>query len=419
MKITSINNFISFLLFMSAAIVLSGGCKKKDTETYPEAKTLLMTINFTDNYINPKLGAVVFASDSLGSVIADTLIKGNGKFYIFAKPGIKIPNRFMLTIATWEPSMHNFEISLTTYTQVATSEWTLRGHRPDTLGHFTVNLANVPPSALIIYANAGYANLTTIFNDVKNLCYRDPDDLYIKTDDGNGQKYIWMSGIHPGETYNIDMSSAQTPAYRTIGLSGKYYEARIWGYKDTDYENSLPVMTNYSLGNVPVNNELKVAVLPEYFPGYRTELKLIESWTSGASYTCRVNGDIPAAFQKIDATVQSLTDYPSGKIHIQATGDFTTTNATWQFYGHNNQFFTWKMVGNNTIAEFQLPRLSPSMLQTFPTLSLDSLYFYNAEPTKFPGIASYDAFVNLVFNPANPLSQNKLNASSLIFGQGK
>jgi hypothetical protein len=148
-------------------------------------------------------------------------------------------------------------------------------------------------------------------------------------------------------------------------------------------------------------------------------MKLIESWTSGTSYTCRVNGDIPSSFQKIDASVQSLTDYPSGKINIQTAGDFTTTNATWQFYGSNNQFFTWSMVGNNTITEFQLPNLSPSMLQNFPTLSLDSLYFYNAELSMYPGVASYDAFINLVFNPANPISQNKLNASTLIFGQGK
>ena len=411
---------IPLLIFLFTVVLITTiSCKKEIVETYPEPKKLVMTINFIDNYINPKLGAIVFASDSLGSVIADTLIKGNGKFYIFAKPGIKVPNRFMLTIATWEPSMHNFEIAMKTYTQVKSSEWTLRGHRPDTLGHFTVNLTNVPQSALIIYANAGYSNLTTIYNDVFNLSYVDPDELLVKIEDGLDQKYQWINNIHPGENYNIDMASAQTPALSKISLSGKYYEARIWGFKDTDYENSMPIMTNYSLGNVPVNNEINVAVLPEHFQGYRTEMKLIENWTSGTSYTCRVNGDIPSSFQKIDASVQSLTDYPAGKVAIQSTGDFTTTNATWQFYGHNNQFFTWSMIGNNTITEFQLPSLSPSMLQTFPTLSLDSLYFYNAELFKYPGISSYDAFVNLVFDPANPLAQNKLNASSLIFGQGK
>ena len=382
-------------------------------------KSVLMTVNFTENYINPKLGAILFASDSLGNVIADTTFKGNGKAILYAKPGIKIPSRFMFTIATWEPSMHNFEISLKSYLQVSTSEWTLQGHRPDTLGHFTVNLSNVAQSATILYANSGYANLTTITNDVVNLSYLDPDDLYIKIDDNQSQKYQWISNIHPGETYNIDMASAQTPAFTSISLSGVYYEARIWGFKSTDFENSQPIMTNFTLGEVPAGNQIQVPLLAEHFPAYHTELKLIESWDSAASYTCRQNGDIPAAFQKINARIQSMAVHPSGVVEVHPGGDFTTANVTWQFYAHNNQIFTWTICGPDTTTMFRLPKLSSSLQQTFPTLSTDSLNFYNVELVKFPDLDSYDKFINAVFNPAHPRSQNKLNASTLILGQSK
>lgn len=325
----------------------------------------------------------------------------------------------MLTVATWEPSMHNFEISLKSWMQVTSSQWTFEGHRPDTLGHFTVNLSNVPPSTLILYANAGYANLTTITSNVNNLSYLDPDNLFIKTENSQGNKYLWINDIHPGETYNADLSLAQTPAFSTISLEGKYYEARVWGYKDTDYENSLPFMTSFSLGDVPAGNQVKVSVLPEHFQGYRTELKLVESWDSNMMYTCRVNGGIPASFQKTNGRFLSVHTYPGGKIEVHSAGDITIINPSWQFYGHNNQSFSWTMYGSDTTTTFKLPLLSPSILQMFPTLSLDSLNFLNVELAKYPGIASYNDFLSHLFTPSSPHSQNNLNASTLIYGQSK
>jgi len=407
------------IFFLTGLILGSVGCRKKEAEVDPGSITVLMTLNFKDNFINPKLGAIVFASDSVGHVIADTMYKGNGKFFLDAKPGIKIPSRFMLTIVTWEPSMHDFEISLNSYLQVESSEWTLQGHRPDTLGHVTVSLSNVPQSTLILYANSGYANLTTISNDVIALTYLDPDDLFVKTENSQGQLFRWISDIHPGGIYDVDMASAQAPALTTIGLSGKYYEARIWGYKNTDYENSLPVMTEFSFGDIPAGNFIRVPDLPEHFQGYHTELKQVESWDSSTSYTFRVNGAIPSGFQKIDARVENLTVYPVGKIHLYPSGDFTSTNATWQFYGHNNQSFSWTMHGCDTTKYFKLPKLPESIIQFFPTLSLDSLYFYNVELSKYPDFASYDEIIHHIFNPTHPHSQNKLNASTLIYGQSK
>jgi hypothetical protein len=418
MSENSLVNF--FLLFcLTAGILATPGCKKKDIETYPETRRVLMTVNFTDNYINPKLGAIVFASDSMGNVIADTLVKGNSQVILLANPGVKIPARFMLTIAAWEPSMHNFEISIKSYMQVTSAQWTFKGHRPDTLGHFTVNLINVPPATLILYANAGYANLTTITSNVNNLSYLDPDNLFIKTENSQGQKYLWINDIHPGETYNADLSLAQTPAFSTISLEGKYYEARVWGYKETDYENSLPVMTSFSLGDVPSGNQVQVSVLPGEFQGYRTELKLVENWESNTEYFCRVNGAIPASFQKTDARILSVNTYTGGKIEVHSVGNFTTANSTWQFYGHNNQSFSWTMCGSDTTTTFQLPHLSPSLLQMFPTLSIDSLNFLHVELASYPGIASYNEFLNHLFDPSSPHSQNNLNASTLIFGQSK
>ena len=405
-------------MILMTIMLLSGGCRK-DVETFPEAKTVLMTINFTANYINPKLGAIIFASDSLGNVIADTAFKGNGKLLLYTRPGIKNPLRFTLTIASWEPSMHNFEISMKSYLQVATAEWTLQGHRPDTLGHFTVSLSNIPQPALILYANAGYANLTTNYTDVTDLSYIDPDELYIKIEHNQDEVYKLISGIHPGGTYTVDMSDAVSPVFSNISMSGQYYEARIWGFRDADYENGLPVMTDFSLGSVPAGNLVRVAVLPGHFQGYHSELKLIENWDSMTSYSCRRNGDIPAAFDKIDARVGSVTTHPAGKLEATTYGDFTTTCATWQFYGRNNQSFTWTMSGNNTLADIRLPNLSANMLQTFPTFSLDSLYFFNLELTKYHDLASYQDFLNTIFDPSGPKTQNKLNASALIYGQSK
>ena len=251
------------------------------------------------------------------------------------------------------------------------------------------------------------------------MSYIDQDELYIKLDHNQTQVYKLVDSIHPGGVYTIAMAGAQTPVYSSISISGTSYEARVWGFRDADYENGLPIMTEYDFDNVPAGNSIKVATIPGHFQGYHTELKVVEDLNSMTAYNYRVNGAIPASFVKIAAQVQSVTPLPAGKIDAVTSGDFTTTGATWQFYARNNQSFTWTMYGTNTMTSIRLPNLSPNMLQTFPTLALDSLNFYNLELTKYHGLASYQDFLGTLFNPASPRTQNKLNASTLVYGQSK
>jgi hypothetical protein len=406
------------LIFVVISCLALSSCKKKNEEP-DTAMTPLMILNFTDNYINPKLGAIIFASDPAGKVIADTTFKGNGKVMLYAKPGIAIPPRFTLTIATWEPSMHNFEINIKSYQQVETSEWTMKGHRPDTLGHFTLNLSNVTQAALVLYANSGHSNLTTITDNVVNMSYTDPDELLVTFGSDGEQVYKWITGVHPGGVYNIDMSGAVAPELTSISLSGIYCEARTWGYRNSAYEDPLPMMTNFSLGNVPAGNKLKVAVYPGHFQGYHTELEIIESWDSATSYIYRVNGDIPSSFVRVNARVLSMKTFPAGRVEIKPDGDYTMTSVLWQFSGTSDQIFNWTLFGDDTTTAFNLPEIPPSMRQMFPTLALESSFFIHAEVTKYPGIASYDSFIHTLFDPSNPRSQNKLDASILIYRQAK
>jgi len=410
--------YTMLVIIVTGFLVIMAGCKKKDPEPQPASKHTLMTMNFTDNFINPKLGAIVFASDSLGQIISDTLIKGNMKLKLMLRTGAKIPGRFTLTIVTWEPSMHNFEVKLQSYLQVATTEWTLKGFRPDTLGHVTINLSGIPNSSLVMYSNSGYSNLTTINSNVRNLSYLDPDVLLVKTENYN-QKYLWVDDIKPGNLYNLDFSNAEMPVLDTILIAGQYYEARIWGFRESDQNQQFPIMTNYSLGNIPVENKIVVAAFPQYFNEYTTELKLVENWSSATSYTTRTHGPIPKEFKKCYAGLQSFADKSHGTVELVTTGTYTTGIVNWQFYGHNNQIFTWDLAGNDTTKHFQLPDISPMLKQTFPTLSLDSLYFHHLQLDNYPDITGYENLLTKLFNPAEPAAVSSLNVSTLTFGQGK
>jgi hypothetical protein len=49
----------------------------------------------------------------------------------------------------------------------------------------------------------------------------------------------------------------------------------------------------------------------------------------------------------------------------------------------------------------------------FPTLSLDSLQFYQFELVNYPAIKSYPDYIVKSFNPANPGRKDKLESSAV------
>jgi len=413
----------NILLFISfAALVAVSGCKKKGDTPVPVSNPL-MTIDFTDNYVNPKLGALVFISDMNGELLADTLFTGNQHLVIYPMAGKTAPARFMVTIASWEPNMHNFTISMNTYLYIEPAAWRLKGERHDTLGHITVSLSNVPAhTGPVLYANLGFSNLTFATLERINYVYVNPDDLYIKINTASGVKYVWQTGIAPGGTYTTDMAQTLAAETKTIALPGTavYYEATLTGYRQPFTEGAQATEADEVFGDGTPASSITVSYPPSTYTSFNTDLNYTADWTSNITWRYHVQGAIPDAFKQTSATVHNVTPVPgTHTLSINTGGDFTTANANWIFMARNNQIFQWTVTGPDSITTIHLPKLPPSVAKMFPVLALDSLTLSNIELSKCWSHPSYPAYLQAIFDPTQPHSAETMEVSSMVWGNAK
>ena len=393
-------------------LLISISCKKKQDDTPVPDKQVLMTINFTNNFINPKLGAIVFVSDAAGNSLADTSVTGNPRLVLSTSKTSTPP--YQVTIATWDPDMHNFLVTINTYTHVLPSEWTFRGNRLVSTGDASYSLTNVPQhSDLILYSSSGYSNLT--FADAGSLpVYKSPDSLYIKLNGAAGPMYKWKSGLAAGASLEIDLTTMQAAETRTISLpvTAQDFLARVSGYNDTSNYSALMVTTDEVLGDGTAKDKIVVSYPPSAFANFHTYLELVQNWDSASTYTYSKFGPIPGEFVKTGAVISGI--HPSaGSVRFSVSGSYTETKATWHFQDADYLAFAWTVHGPDTVTLMTLPALPKSMSAMFPTLSLDSMQLTQMEQSWYPAATSYRSYLDVLFDPLHPGKGSYLEASSV------
>jgi len=404
-----------FFCFLSGIILISPSCKKKKDDG-PVSKQTIMTINFTHDFINPILGAIVFVSDMEGRLLADTNFSGNGILNIQVNQGA-IPEKFMITIITPEMGAHKIEVKMNTYLYATSTEWTLSGNRADTLGHATISLTDLPAmTGPVLYSSSGYFNFTSDVTSKTVMLYKTPDDLYIGIHTTDGPRFKWVPGINLNGNYSVDMGSTQIPEVTTVALPSQaiYFEARITAYPDGNWDSPVPFTCDMGFGDGTPVTTIPVSYPSQIFKDFHTELMVQESWESPASWYYHVDGVIPATFKKINAEVNQMQASP-GKLNLQTSGQFEVMMANWDFNPTNRPDFEWNVFGPDTISQIVLPALSPKFEKTFPELNLDSLVFRSVELMHFAQPVTYYGFLDLILKSSHPNPIQRVETSSVIW----
>jgi len=401
-----------FPIVIAFLLLISISCKKKQDDTPVPDKQMLMTINFTNNFINPKLGAIVFVSDAAGNSLADTSITGNPRLVLSTSETVTPP--YQVTIATWDPYMHNFLVNINTYTHVLPAEWTIRGNRLISTGDASYRLTNVPQhSDLILNSSSGYSNLT--FANAGSLpVYKSPDSLYVKLNGSAGPMYKWKTGLVAGASLEIDLSTMNMAGTHTISLPvmAQDFLARVSGYNDTSDYSALMVTTDEVLGDGTAKDKIVVSYPPSAFVNFHTYLELVENWDSASTYTYSKFGPLPDEFIKTGAVISGI--HPSvGSVLFSVSGSYTETKATWHFQDADYLAFAWTVHGPDTVTSMTLPVLPKSMAAMFPTLSLDSMRLIQMEQSWYPATASFRSYLDVLFDPLHPGKGSYLEVSSV------
>jgi hypothetical protein len=411
-------NRIPLFLFIILAILSS--CKKKESVT-EEAPTL-MTLQFTGNYIYPQLSAIIFISDDQGKVIGDTMVSGNTTVAIKALSGKTVPASFTVTLATWEPGMHNFVITLNTYTNVSPGTWALEGHRADTTGHYTLSFQNVPQTGSpILFSNKGYSNETFITEGLTGYLYGDPDDLYIKINTNAGPKFKWVPGIQPSAMLVVDLSQMEDASLGAVNLpfSAQQYVAKLKGYPGSDHTTPFWYLSDDVISDGTPKSQLLFAYPPGKFDGFGTSIEIAENYITPYIYTYHLDGPIPESFRKIDAQVNSVTVNAPGAVTQSLGGTYTSAETSWFFNAYNHQAFIWNIYCPQNTGTVKLPDLSPDMKRMFPSLAHDSLTYSQTELYLYYAAADYPSWVRMLFDPSAPKQAEHLEASSIRYLPGK
>ena len=386
---------------------------KKETEPPRSVRTTLMTLSFSDNYIHPQLKAIVFVSDLSGKTLADTMIAGNPSVTLGTTQSVTPP--FQVTIATWEPDMHNFSVTINTYTGVYPGTWALRGHRPPSTGDVSVTLTDIPAhNGPILYAAPEYRNLTFQSAGLIPL-YQPSSPLYIGLKTSGGPVCLWHEGLSAGAPQTISMAGA-IPALTSViavPFSAQDFTLTVNGYSDTTASDGLPITTDFQVGDGTAVNALTASYPPGRFQGFLTGIRAIEAWTSPVTYRYSCFGPIATAFKKGDAGVTGINSR-AGSVQFSHSGTYTVMQARWNFHDVAKLAFDWTMNGSDTTTTFVLPEISPVMREMFPTLAYDSLALYAFQQTRYPGLASYTDYLGRLFDPVRPGHPERLETVAVI-----
>jgi hypothetical protein len=396
-------NIYKLLPFAILSLVFQGitSCKKPDPSTDPPASQHLMTIRFTSDFINPKLGAIVFVSDMTGKTLADTMVIGNPLVALSSKAGFH--STFQVTIAKWEPDMHNFLVTIDTYLYVAPGEWTVCGNRPVAAGEAGYELINAPASGgPVLVSGPAYANLTFATAGKLNV-YHYPDQLYIKVGTATGGRYKWIPGIAPGASIQCDLTTMNDALQKTIVFSvpAQFFTSKIYGLHDTAAIPQMPVMTDTQFGEGTIASETMLCIPAESFPGYILSAEFIREWGSPVTYLYEKTGQIPDSIPMCNGTVEAK-ESAGGAVRFSTAGDFTETMAEWRFLDTTNLAFVWKVHGPDTLTSIRLPQIPPSLAAMFPALSHGSLQLMYFELSRFPGLNDYWELLGARFGNESP-----------------
>jgi hypothetical protein len=392
-------------------------CKKTtNEEAKVKVQTTLFTVTLTDNFIPDQYKAIIFISGPDGKPLADTTCIANGTYNLCLKNGVVMPAWVMVTIVNYETVMHELKIHMNTYTHVTPqSNWTIKGLKPDSTGHIVLSLVNIPlPKGEIIYSTSGFYNIT--FNpDLRtSMLYKSTDDLYVKVNYTTGDRFKIVSGVLPNGNYNIDMADASLTGSQSISFPFpvQNYEADIYGYKEQNFDSPIPTLTDMVISDGKTVSNIKVAYPPSFFTGFHTQLMIQETYTSDVLYYYHTDGDIPGTFKKTDASIVSMQP-EKGSVKIQSTGTFDMITAHWEYVSPALEFYDWQIYGPDTTQTVTLPAIAPAFSRLFNSLAIDSLNLVYTELTDFQTLASYNEFLQKVFDPSHPQIPDRFESSSV------
>jgi hypothetical protein len=408
------HSVFSNILFIIILFILLTGCKKnKESVQQPQP---IFTVELTDNFIKKGFSGFIFISDKNGNCLGDTICRANGTYPVYNKSGLPVPSQLSVTVGYSDINMHTLVVNSTTFTAVPPSgEWTIRGDKPDTAGHATVTLQNLPvTTGPVIFSNSGYNNSTFITTDVSQMMYVSPDDLYVFFKAQGVGKYKKLGGITVSGNYSVDVSDALPieDMILTFPFSVQDYDVSVAGYKGNDIESRIPVLIDRVISDGTGGQSTKIAATLADFSGFITDMRIRETFASDVQYFNHSDGAVPDRFYTIGASISSVSA-SSGHAVLSASGIFTMPLIVWQYNDGHDHLYNWTVCGPDSARVLNLPAVPAAVSNVYPTLVPDSMIYQSAELRSYPALTGYSDLMDLMHNPSRTVKASDYQMQSV------
>ena len=389
------------LLFLLLAVVLLS-CKKKQNDEGIQETTHLMTIIF-DGFIPNQMKAIVFISDGHGRLISEKVCETNGTFVLKAPSGIQVPQRFQVTLVRYELYWHNVLVTIRTFREIQPATWKVTGFLPDTMGHSTFRMMNIPPhNGMFLYSTPGYANYTFSTDPKECLLYDNPSRFFVRfNSDAGGAKYKMVEQVIPGNIYDVNLSDAESLQQSWLSLTSPaiFYESKIWLTGGSNSPGTIPLQVDQGFGDGTTVDQIPLFFPPN--PDYRARVSIFDDFTMNPEYIMNQYGSLPDHFTRIEAELEKMSQGVHS-VSFEASGKMDILSAEWEFMSTSNHIFQWSVSGPDSVRTFVLPDIPISLTNIFPMLSLDSLEFKCIQANDLFKAESYAEALNSLFNPSAP-----------------
>lgn len=348
----------------------------------------LLKVNVTDNWLDYRDNSYIFVSDSLGNLLADTIITGDGEYLLFSQNKDISGLKEISVSFTEDPYYHSV---ITTYMNIPVgSEWIFKGHTvPSGLYSVSLNFQNVPYYSSYVISTK-WNNLYSEYLPGTYYFPESPTDIYLKLNTSSGVKYLWMENVTDGATLTNDLSNMSSTIEKNItgfdpnnigiqlyleGLYEDNYFARQLLDQDWIYENASSLNLHYP---------------PDKFTNYATSFAETHDEGRLVYYYLTHRGELPQEFTRMDADFSFINE-SYANFTINASGDFIMVRTVW-----STSAGEWRVYSNKNTTHYVLPYL-PTAVENHYYITREEAFLQKTSIEKLTEIETYDDLINIRF----------------------
>ena len=224
------------------------------------------------------------------------------------------------------------------------------------------------------------------------------DDLYFMISPDEGQSYLWIQDIIPGETRTVNLTNLKSPhsADFSMPLSSHFFTYFL-GYQTVGkyYDRSFYLGSHEMFGEEAVTSH--GVTYPVETTDIRTQIVIFDGpdhW-AGDYWSFYRYGQVPSAYEQINADFTIVNSQPDS-FQIDITGAVDNVLSNWVGYSGWTQV-RWRVFTNPNYTTFALPRMPDSIAISYDLPHSVQFSLKNVEIMDYPDLDSHEEVIETLF----------------------